>query len=132
MINEILEEMPWGKLFEGKSNEECTEMFINCIKKICLQLIPKKNHKRKSRIPRVRKNMLNRIKMLKRKKKGTRNKSKIKRIENSIIETEISLQEHRKQEKNMIENPKLFYDYIRKQKDRHTRIGPFKIGKDYI
>ena len=33
---------------------------------------------------------------------------------------------------NMKENPKVFYDYIRKQKDRDTKIGPFKIGKDYI
>ena len=33
---------------------------------------------------------------------------------------------------NMKENPKIFYDYIRKQKDRDTKIGPFKIGKDYI
>ena len=33
---------------------------------------------------------------------------------------------------NMKENPKVFYDYVRKQKDRDTKIGPFKIGKDYI
>ena len=33
---------------------------------------------------------------------------------------------------NMKENPKIFYDYIRKQKDRDTKIGPFKIGNNYI
>ena len=43
--------------------------------------------------------MLNRIKVLKNKKNGTRNKTKLKCIENSIIETEIRLTEHRKQEK---------------------------------
>ena len=99
LINEILEEMPWGRWFEGKSNEQCTEIFIRCVREICFNLIPKKNCKRKNKIPRARKNMLNRIKMLKRKKNGTRDKSKIKRIENSIIETEIRLAEHRKQEK---------------------------------
>merc|ERR1712029_797960 len=36
----------------------------------------------------VKKNMLNRIKMLKRKKNTTRDKNKLKSIENSIIETE--------------------------------------------
>ena len=69
LINKILEKMPWGELFEGKSHKECTEMFISCIREICLTLIPKKNYKRKSKVPRERKKMLNRIKMLKRKKK---------------------------------------------------------------
>ena len=27
-INEIIERMPWRKLFEGKNNKECTEIFI--------------------------------------------------------------------------------------------------------
>ena len=85
--------------------------------------------------------MLNRIKMLKRKKNTTRDKNKLKSIENSIIETEKRLTEHRKQEKstaelrvikNMKENPKVFYDHIKKQKDRDTKIGPFQIDKVYI
>ena len=33
---------------------------------------------------------------------------------------------------NMKENPKVLFDYIRRQKDRDTKIGPFKRGKDYI
>ena len=85
--------------------------------------------------------MLNRIKMLKRKKNTTRDKNKLKSIENSIIETKKRLAEHRKQEKNttelrvieeMKENPKVFYDHVKKQKDRDTKIGPFQIDKEYI
>ena len=33
---------------------------------------------------------------------------------------------------NMKENPKVLFDYIRRQKDRDTNIGRFKRGKDYI
>ena len=32
----------------------------------------------------------------------------------------------------MKDNPKIFFDYIRKQKDRDTKIGPFKINNEYI
>ena len=140
-INEIIERMPWRKLFEGKNNKECTEIFIDCLRRICLNLIPKKRPKNENKIPRIRKNMLNRIKMLKRKKNTTRDRNKLKSIENSIVETEKRLAEHRKQEKyttelrvikNMKENPKVLYDHIKKHKDRDTKIGPFQIDKEFI
>merc|ERR1712228_1012999 len=78
---------------------------------------------------------------LKRKKHSTKTRNKEKSIESDILETEIKLKEHRNQEKytmekkvrdNMKENPKVLFDYIRRQKDRDTKIGPFKRGKDYI
>ena len=140
-INKIIERIPWRKLFEGKNNKECTEIFIYFIRRICLKIIPKKLPKNKNKIPRIRKNMLNRIKMLKRKKNTTRDKNKLKSIENSIIETEKRLAVHRKQEKNttelrviekMKENPKVFYDHIKKQKDIDKKIGPFQIDKEFI
>ena len=33
---------------------------------------------------------------------------------------------------NMKDNPKVLFDYINKQKDRDTKIGPFKINNEYI
>ena len=33
---------------------------------------------------------------------------------------------------NMKKNPKVIFDYINKQKDRDTKIGPFKIQNEYI
>ncbi len=76
--------------------------------------------------------MLNRNKMLKRNKHRAKNKNKEKLIEESIIETEKRLIEHRKNERNtteervienMKENPKIFYDYIRKQRDKEIQIN---------
>merc|ERR1711874_925506 len=64
-IKELIRVLPWAKLFEGKNNEECTEIFIYFIKMICIWKIPRKTVKNRNRIPKERKNMLNRIKMLK-------------------------------------------------------------------
>ena len=67
IIKEILKEMPWEVLFKGLNNEECTDLFIYCIKEICMWSIPKKRKKIGNSISRERKKLLNRIKMLKRK-----------------------------------------------------------------
>merc|ERR1711962_523048 len=83
-INTILKEMPWNELFHGLNNENCTELLLYCIKEICLIKIPKKKKQNKSNIPKERKRLLNRIKILKRKKRRKqveRNKEKIKDIE---------------------------------------------------
>ena len=123
--------IPWKKILEGLNNEEGTELWK----------ISKNNRKNRDRIPRERKKLLNRIKMLKRKKHREKNKNKAGCIEKDILDTESKLKEHREQERNskeervinnMKDNPKIFFDYIRKQKDKDTKIGPFKIAKDYI
>merc|ERR1711874_560176 len=114
-IKELIKEMPWAELFEGKNNEECTEIFIYFIKIICIWKKPRKKFKNRNHIPKERKNLLNRIKMLK-KKHNVRNRNKEKCIEKSILETEIKLMEHREWERNtmkekvidnMKENPKV-------------------------
>ena len=102
---------------------------------ICCQLIPKKTNKCKEKIPRERKKMLNRIKMLKRQRHTTKNRNDRIKLQESITETEKRLIEHRKQEKsknekrvieNMKENPKILFDYIKKQKKQDNKIGLFK------
>merc|ERR1711954_46120 len=60
-INEIIERMPWRKLFEGKNNKECTEVFIYCIRRICLKIIPKKLPKKKKKKKKKKYSALNRI-----------------------------------------------------------------------
>merc|ERR1712240_414025 len=67
-IKEIIKEMPWTELFNGKNNKECTEIFIYFIRIICFWKIPKKRNKNKNHIPKERKKLLNRIKQLKSKK----------------------------------------------------------------
>ena len=54
--NKRLREIDWGKIFEGMNAEECTYIFIEIIKIICLDLIPIRNKINKSKIPRERKN----------------------------------------------------------------------------
>ena len=66
-IGQILNELDWEIIFEGRNVEECTHIFIEIIKTICLKIIPRKK-KSKSKILRERKMLLNRSKMLKRKK----------------------------------------------------------------
>merc|ERR1712240_355388 len=100
-INKILKEMPWNELFHGLNNKDCTELLLYCIKEICLIKIPKKKKRNKSSIPKERKRLLNRIKMLKRKKRRKqveRNKEKIKNIETNILETELKIKKHREHE----------------------------------
>ena len=60
------------------------------------------------------------------------------KIKESIIGTETILSEKRNQERNinekrvinnMKENPKVLFDYIKKQKDKDKKISPLKIGE---
>ena len=141
MIEKRLSEINWDKIFDGKNAEECTYIFIEIIKSICLELIPLKKTISKSKIPRERKMMLNRIKMLKRKKYRSKNMKDRRKIEESIIETEKILSEKRNQERsinekrvinNMKENPKVLFDYINKHKEKDKKIGPLKIGNEYV
>ena len=141
-INQIIKEIKWNEIFEGRCNEECTDIFIAIIKQLCLMLIPKKSNKKKGNESKERKKLINRMKMLrKRLRHNAKKKSKKLEIEQSIMETERKLVEQRKlerklKEKNVIENmkerPKIFFDHIRKQKIKNTRIGPFKIDGEYI
>merc|ERR1712179_45337 len=57
--------------WDNINTEECTYIFMKCLLNICMKLIPRKNTKGKSRIPRERKKLLNRLKMLKRTKHRT-------------------------------------------------------------
>merc|ERR1712240_174513 len=114
-INKILKEMPWNELFHGLNNENCTELLLYCIKEICLIKIPKKKKRNKNNIPKERKRLLNRIKMLKRKKR----RKQVERNKEKVID-------------NMKDNPKIFFNYIKEQKNKGTQIGPFKIDKEYI
>merc|ERR1712082_65428 len=38
-INQIIKEIKWNEIFEGRCNEECTDIFTAIIKQLCLMLI---------------------------------------------------------------------------------------------
>merc|ERR1712198_115380 len=68
----------WEALFNGKDAAECTEIFMRILELVCKDIIPKKRTWSKSRIPRERKRLLNRLKMLKRQKHIVQGKCKRK------------------------------------------------------
>ena len=100
---------------------------------------PKRNTQSKgSKIPRERKKLHNRIKMLKQKKHSAYIKERKRRYEKQILETEqqiIKSKRNKRLEKekqcieSMKENPKVFYSFINKQKNRRIEVGPFKKDK---
>ncbi|CAL4120027.1 unnamed protein product [Meganyctiphanes norvegica] len=139
-INNEINKYPWYELFKNENTENCTMFIISVLLTICMKFIPRKYIGGKSKIPRERKILLNRMKMLKRTKHRTQNKKKREKISEKIKETEYMLINHRKEERrdteknvleNMKKNPKVLFDYIKKQNNRDTKIGPFKINNEY-
>ena len=66
-----LNSINWEELYTDKDTFECTSILNNIINKICMKNIPiKKAGGGKKRIPKVRKKLLGRLKMLKRGKKN--------------------------------------------------------------
>ena len=141
-INEEIEMVPWEEMLDNKDAIESSEIIEKEIIKICLKHVQKKGHKKgNSKIPRERKKLLNRIKMLKREKHRAYSNEKKRKLDDKIVETEENLLGHKRikkldNEKKAIdcmkENPKMFYAYINKQKNRKNEIGPFKINNEYI
>merc|ERR1712121_38499 len=100
---------------------------------VCKDTIPKKRTWSKSRIPRERKRLLNRLKMLKRQKHIVQGKCRKKEIEKKFLETELKITEHRRNERklkekkvleNMDKDPKIFYVYIKEKNKRDNTVGP--------
>ena len=141
LINELIKLTPWRNIFENKNTIEVGKEFERLITLICKENLPMKMYGRKKKIPKERKKLLNRIKMLKRDKHKAYSKEKKNIIENKIVETEGKLIEHRRKEKlesekqaieSMKNNPRMFYSYYNKQKNRKNEIGPFKNGDEMI
>ena len=140
-VNECMRAINWEANFENTDTIKGTQELEEIITKICIEKIPKRMQQQKSRIPKQRKKLLNRIKMLKREKHKAHSKEKKTFFEMKILETEEKVLENRRKEKLqseekaidcMKENPRMLYSYINKQRNRQKEIGPFKIGDVYI
>ena len=78
--------------------------------------------------------------MLQRDKHKAYSKERKKRFENKILETEKKLIESRSEKlenekrciDSMKENPKMFYSFINRQRNRRNEIGPFKKDGEFI
>merc|ERR1711867_251519 len=115
---------------------EVIEYLLEKLNEICIEIVPKRNNEgKKKKIPKEMKNLLNRIKMLRRDKDKAYSKEKKKQIDNKICETEkqliqtkrtIKLKNERRAIECMKENPKILYSIRNRQKNRRNEIGPFK------
>ena len=140
-VNDCISAINWEETFRNKDTIKGSQEFEEVITNICIDKVPKRMKNQKSRIPKERKKLLNRIKMLKREKHRAYSKEKKKSIEMKILETEEKVLENRRLEKLqseekaidcMKENPRMLYSYINKQRNRQKEIGPFKSGDEYI
>ncbi|CAL4121544.1 unnamed protein product, partial [Meganyctiphanes norvegica] len=94
-INKEINDIPWHILFNEKNTETCINILLSCLLMLCIKLIPRKKPRIKSKIPRERKKLLNRMKMLKREQHRTYSKLKEKMLEKKIHQTETMLIHHR-------------------------------------
>jgi len=62
-INDEINDIPWQILFNDKDTETCTNIFMEYLLMLCFKFIPRKKAKSKSKIPKERKKLLNRLKI---------------------------------------------------------------------
>ena len=135
-INRIIEDTNWEQNFENKGMIQSGKEFEVLITNSAIENAPRKSKQGNNRkIPKERKKLHNRIKMLKREKHRAYSKEKKKKFENKILETEQKLSESKRSEKLenekqcidcKKENPRMFYSFINKQRNRRIEVGPFK------
>merc|ERR1712002_939774 len=141
-IIKLIKEMPWRNVCKKGKALEVIEYLLEKLNEICIEVVPKRNNEgKKKKIPKEIKNLLNRIKMLRRDKHKAYSKEKKKQIDNKICETEKQLIQTKQKNKLknerqaiecMKENPKMLYSIRIKQKDRRNEIGPFKENYEII
>ena len=134
-IIKLIKELPWRNICKNGKAIEIIEYLLEKLNEICIEIVPKRNNEgNKKKIPKEIKNLLNRIKMLKRDKHKAYSKEKKKQID-KICETEKQLIQTKQKNKLknerqaiecMKENPKMLYSIRNKQKNRRNEIGPFK------
>merc|ERR1711888_210577 len=92
-IIESIKEMPWRNICNSGKAIEVIEYLLEKLNEICIEIVPKRNKDgKKKKVPKEIKNLLNRIKMLKRDKHKAYSKEKKKQIvDNKICETEKQL-----------------------------------------
>ncbi|CAL4061309.1 unnamed protein product, partial [Meganyctiphanes norvegica] len=139
-IKKELEAMQWTEIFKDKDTETCLEILLITIINLCKKYIPEKTVKTRSIIPKKRKKLFNKIKMLRRSKRRAINRKK-EEIDRKILEVEKEIlidkrEERNEREKrvidNMNKNPKMFHDFIKNKEKRDNKIGPFKIDGEYV
>ena len=138
----MIEDIDWDQEFESRNSIACGKNMLEKFTKCAKENAPKRNTQSNgSKIPKERKKLHNRIKMLKRKKHIAHSKERKRRLEKQILETEHKIIESKRNERMdkekqcieaMKDNPKVFYSFINKQRNRRVEVGPFKKDEKFI
>ena len=141
-IIEMIEDIDWDKDFESRDAIAGGKNVLEKLTICARENAPKRNNQNKgSKIPRERKKLHNRIKMLKREKHRAYSNERKRRCETKILETEQKIIQNKRNERlekekqcidSMKENPKVFYAFINKQRNRRVEVGPFKKDGTFI
>ena len=143
-VNKRIKDIDWYKIQESKSMLELLEYIMERIMEICKSFIPKKREGKKNagrRIPKARKKLLGRMKMIKRDLKKAISNSKKDELNRKIQDVEQKLIDERRKEslenekrvvEQMKENPKVLFSYVKRENKRRDKIGPFKNGEKYV
>jgi len=126
IIRKELEGIQWKELFRDKNTETCLIILLKMVMELCERYVPEKKAKSGSIIPRRRKQLFQKMKLLRRSKKSA-NKKRKEEIDRKILEVEKEILNHKKEERNkkekiVIENmnkkPKIFHDFIKNKENR--------------
>ena len=140
VIRKELEEIQWNELFRDKDTETCLNILLKIVMELCERYVPEKKAKSGSIIPKRRKQLFQKMKLLRRSKKSA-NKKRKEEIDRKILEVEKEILNHKKEERNkkeklVIENmnkkPKIFHDFIKNKENRENKLGPLKVEGEYI
>ena len=142
-VNEKVTMIPYENI-ESKDTIILIEDLLKNLNNICEEKTPKrkKNGKKdRIRIPKERKKLLGRMKMIKRDRRKAVSESKKEELSEKILIVENELVQQRKKERlkdenkvirNMKENPKALYSYVNRENKKKVEIGPFKVCDKYI
>ena len=75
-VKKELEAIKWIEVFKAKDTETCLKILLETIINLCKKYIPEKRVKAKSIIPKKRKKLFNKIRMLRRSKRKASNRRK--------------------------------------------------------
>ena len=141
-ITEMIEDIDWDQDFESRDAIAGGKNVLEKLTICARENAPKRNNQNNgSKIPRERKKLHNRIKMLKREKHRAYSNERKRRCETKILETEQKIIQNKRNERlekekqcidSMKENPKVFYAFINKQRNRRVEVGPFKKDGTFI
>merc|ERR1712001_493678 len=128
-IRNELKEIQWNEIFKDKDTETCLNILLEIIIKLCKKYIPEKKSRNKSTIPKRRRQLFHKMKLLRRSKRNANNKRK-KVIDNKILEVEKEILNHKKEERdikekrvieNMNKKPKIFHDFVKNKESTDYR-----------